>query len=170
MRTFIVVGVVIGLLFSAGCGYTTRSNAYPSGTTIYVSPFKNNVDMTSERSEYRRYRTYFPLLEATITRTVIDRFLFDGSLRVGKPDRSDLVLKGELTAYQRDALRYADNNEDVEEYRITVWVNIRLYNGDTDELMWEKRDQVNSHANNPLKEKMVAVNKSLNQPSFSYKM
>ena len=36
--------------------------------------------------------------------------------------------------------------------------------------MWEKRDQVNSHANNPLKEKMVAVNKSLNQPSFSYKM
>jgi len=37
-------------------------------------------------------------------------------------------------------------------------------------ILKEKRDQVNSHTINPLKEKMVAVNKSLNQPSFSYKM
>ena len=120
-----------------GCGYTTRAyvGAYQ---TIYVAPFKNSINIADERAAFASYMSYYPLLESTITRAVVDRFIFDGSLKVVNEENADIILKGELIAYNRDALRYADNNEDVEEYRITLTANLALYKGESGDLVWER--------------------------------
>ena len=132
----IIIIVLTSLNFS-GCGYTTRAYIGPY-KTIYVAPFKNRVDVANAKSEYSRYMSYYPLLESTITQAVVDRFIFDGSLKITREDDADVVLKGELVSYERGALRYAENNEDVTQYRITLVVNISLYNRDTGEQIWQK--------------------------------
>ena len=115
-------------LLIAGCGYTTRSLITQNYQTIYVRPFVNKINITSDTSVARRYKTYYPLLENNITRQVIDQFILDGNLRLARSEDADLVLQGELVGYHRDALRYtgADNKE-VEEYRISLVVNLKLY-------------------------------------------
>ncbi|MFC1709105.1 LPS assembly lipoprotein LptE [Candidatus Omnitrophota bacterium] len=128
---------IFGLIVCCGCGYTTRVYIGPY-QSIYVAPFKNNVNVASTGSEYSRYVSYYPLLESTITSAVIDRFIFDGNLKVIKQENADIVLKGELISYKRDAARYAENNEDVTEYRITIIINMGLYNNKTGEQIWQK--------------------------------
>jgi hypothetical protein len=138
MRIFKVILLFAFLIFTFhGCGYTTRSytGIYK---TIYVAPFKNEINIADEKASYSKYMTYYPLLESTITQAVVNRFIFDGSLKVVKEQDADVILKGELVSYNRDAVRYADNNEDVQEYRITLTINMALYKGDTGELIWQK--------------------------------
>lgn len=122
-----------------GCGYTTRSFVDPNIRTIYIQPFVNKIDITSELSENRKYKTYFPLLEVKITKAVIDRYIFDGNLRIAKPDTADVILKGELINYVRDPLRYEDSDSDVvEEYRLSLVVNISLVDRDENKVLWEE--------------------------------
>ena len=138
IKYFLILSALYPLLsILLGCGYATRANS-SEYKTIYIAPFKNNINIASGKSEYARYITYYPLLESTITRAVVDRFIFDSNLKIDKEEKSDLVLKGELASYDRAALRYASNNEDVEEYRITLWVNIALYK--KGELVWQKNN------------------------------
>ena len=122
-----------------GCGYTTRSLISQLGyRTIYVGPFINKIDITSETSVARRYKTYYPLLENDITRQVIDRFILDGNLRLAKEEDADLVLKGELINYRRDALRYTGvDDKEIEEYRISLVVNLKLYDTSRQTFLWE---------------------------------
>ncbi|MBL7130100.1 MAG: hypothetical protein ISS45_01625 [Candidatus Omnitrophica bacterium] len=126
---------VIGL---AGCGYTTRSAITQDYSTIYVSPFENKIDITTETSIGSRYKTYHPLLENDIRREVIDEFVRDGNLRIAKEEEADLILKGELVDYRRDALRYTDSdNEEVEEYRISLVVNLELWDNSGEQSLWK---------------------------------
>jgi len=138
MKILKIILILSFLIFTFhGCGYTTRSytGIYK---TIYVAPFKNSINIADEKSTYTKYMTYYPLLESTITQAIVNRFIFDGSLKAVKEEAADVILKGELTSYSRDAVRYADNNEDVQEYRITVTINMALYKGSTGELIWQK--------------------------------
>ena len=122
----------------AGCGYTTRSLITQDYQTIYVSPFINQINITSETSVARRYKTYYPLLENDITRKVIDQFILDGNLRLAKEEDAHLVLRGELVDYRRDALRYTGaDDQEIEEYRISLVVNLRLYDTSGQTLLWE---------------------------------
>jgi hypothetical protein len=122
-----------------GCGYTTRAFVDPHIKTIYIQPFINKIDITDELSEDREYKTYFPLLEVKITKAIVDRFIFDGNLRIGKPETADVILKGELIDYRKDPLRYQDtDNATVTEYRLTLVVNISLVNRKEDTLIWEE--------------------------------
>ncbi|MFH0877389.1 MAG: LptE family protein [Candidatus Omnitrophota bacterium] len=132
----VVIGTSLGL-FVAGCGYTTRAYVQATGyKTIYVEPFVNSVDTTSEYSEGRRFKTYFPLLEQKITNAVVDRYIFDGNLKIAKKEEADLVLKGALVNYRRDSLR--DSTEDVpQEYRVTIFVNITLSDKKANKVLWE---------------------------------
>ncbi len=124
----------------SGCGYTTRSSIYPAGTTIAIKPFVNKINISDETSENRRLISYFPLLETKVTNAVVDRFLLDGNLKVGRLENSDLILEGEVARYQRDALQYADNNEDVTEYRVTLFANLTLRNAKTQEVVWQENN------------------------------
>jgi len=122
------------LLFLSGCGYATRSVA-PSMAdkkTIFIEAFKNNVDYGSERADKN---LYVPMMEVKVTNGVINRFITDGYLKVAKSGNADLILKGALINYQRDGLRF-DDDDNAEEYRITILVSLQLIDARTNEILW----------------------------------
>lgn len=135
-RLFLFLAVC--LFAMPGCGYTTRSMVSNQYKTIYVMPFLNKIDITSEAKAGRDYQLYRPVLETDITRAVIERFMFDGGLRPGKQGSADLILKGALVDYRRDVLRY-ETDDTPEEYRISLAVDISLWNGKENKLIWEEK-------------------------------
>ncbi len=141
MKKFLllVLPFCFSLFTLAGCGYTTKSMISNQFKTIYVVPFVNKIDITQESSVGNKYRINKPMLESDITRRVSNKFLFDGNLRPTKGESADLMLKGELVDFRRDPLRYNDNN-DVEEYRINLVVNISLWDKKENKLVWEENN------------------------------
>lgn len=119
-RPLIALTCLAAVCLSA-CGYSTKSSLPPHIKTISVPPFPNKIDFQSGKSN-----VYVPLLEVRAHDAVVSQFLFDGNLKIAKENDADLVLKGELTNYDRSALRYNDNN-DVQEYRITITVRLTMY-------------------------------------------
>ncbi len=142
MKTFFLKCPMIVFLIStiliAGCGYTTRSLLPTNFKSIYVENFKNAIAITDEQSNLRMYRGYRPGMEIDLTKAVIDKFLLDGNLKIQTSLNADLILKGELTDFKRDALRY-DANDNVEEYRIKLIVNLELQNAKTGNLVWREK-------------------------------
>jgi hypothetical protein len=125
------------LVTIAGCGYTTRSQIVDKFKTIYVAPFVNKIDLAQESHTANKYTVYRPILETDITRSLINKFLFDGNLRLASEESADLVLKGELVEFRRDPLRY-NNDDDVMEYRINIVVNISLLDKKENEIIWKE--------------------------------
>jgi hypothetical protein len=120
-----------------GCGYTTRSLIADKFKTIYITPFVNKVDITTENYAGDKYRIYRPMLETDVTRAVNNKYLFDGNLKPSEKDLADLVLKGELVEFRRDPLRY-DDNDNVVEYRINIVVNLSLWDNRQNKLIWQE--------------------------------
>lgn len=140
-RLFTVSGfcVLLCCLF-AGCGYTTQAYISKSGYRyIYVEPFVNKVDTTTEFSEGSRFKTYFPLLENVVTNAVVDRFNFIGSLKVANEEKADLVLRGALVKYGRQSVKDA-TDDTPEEFQVTIYVDIVLYDRKNNEILWEKNN------------------------------
>lgn len=116
-----------------GCGYTTRSALPARLKTVYIEPFKNSMDYTTATGDRS---VYIPLLEVKVRDAIVDRFLFDGNLRVtAAPEEADLVLTGEVVDYQRNPLRYTDD-DDVQEYRIQIVTKLSLAETGSDAPMW----------------------------------
>lgn len=124
-------------LVLAGCGYTTRSMISDKYKTIYITPFVNKTDITSEYNTGSQYHIYRPHLETDVTTTVVNKFLFDGNLKPVKMDNADLVLKGELIDFRKDPLRY-DNSDNVLEYRVSIVINMKMWDRKEDKLVWEE--------------------------------
>lgn len=131
------LGFCVMVIFLAGCGYTTRSMLSDKYRTIYVTPFVNKIDITSESDAGSKYKLYRPTIETDVTRYVNNRYLFDGNLRPAKEELADLVLKGEIVEFRKDPLRYLDNDV-VSEYRINLIVNISLWDKQEDKLVWKE--------------------------------
>lgn len=133
-RTRITMAVLAaGALALSSCGYSTRS-ALPSRLrTVFIEDFKNSIDYTSQT----RRNLYFPLLEVKIKKAIINRFLFDGNLRIADAGSADLVLEGELVNYERAVLRYTDN-DDPQEYRVYITANLKMVDRDQNEVLWEE--------------------------------
>ncbi|HTY45284.1 MAG TPA: LPS assembly lipoprotein LptE [Patescibacteria group bacterium] len=123
----------------AGCGYTTRSMIAQEFRTIHVVPFVNKIDITLENNAASKYKIYKPGLETDITRAVADKYLFDGNLKPSEQAVADLTLKGELVEFRRDPLRYTDNDE-IEEYRINIVVNLSLFDNRKQQVVWEEKN------------------------------
>jgi hypothetical protein len=120
--------VACSLLLAAGCGYTTRSLIASKYHTVYVPPFTSSIDTTREEDVGNRYKIYRPGLETDITKSIISKFLFDGNVKPGGMETSDLELKGQLIEFRRDPLRYTAN-DDVEENK-AIWEE-KNFTGDT---------------------------------------
>ena len=136
-----ILSAIFLLLFAVtGCGYTTRSMIATKFKTIYVSPFVNKVDITQEAYSANKYRLYRPMLETDITRSVINKFLWDGNLKPAGAESADLILKGDLVEFRKDSLRYNKDNNEVEEYRVNVLVNISLWDKEENRLVWEEKN------------------------------
>jgi ABC-type uncharacterized transport system auxiliary subunit len=135
-----LLSAVIFLTLAAlmgGCGYSTHSVASTYFKKIYVEPFKNGIDFTSEFGEGTNIRTYFPLVETNLTTALVDRFLIDGNIKVVKKEDAEVILKGELVGYTRDVLRYDDNNNPLE-YRVSLSVNMSLWDVKDNKKVWEE--------------------------------
>ena len=125
----------ICMLVVSGCGYTTHSLLPSHFKSIYVDNFKNSIRVTAEQSDQRMYRGYRPGMEIEVTKAVIDKFLLDGNLKIATQPNADIILKGALIDFRREALRY-DANDNVEEYRIKLIVNLELRDAKTDKVIW----------------------------------
>jgi hypothetical protein len=131
--------VLVFLAIISGCGYTTGSLLPSHIKTISIENFTNKIPITSEISDQNRYKTYRPLLEVDITRAVIDRFIFDGHLRIAPKKDADLILEGELVDFRREPTKYG-YGDSIDQYRIAVFVNMQVIDAATGKKMWSEKN------------------------------
>jgi len=126
-----------GVFLVAGCGYTTKGLIPEHIKTIKIARFTNAIDVTKEISDRTEYQVYVPGLEIQVTKAIIDRFIFDGNLKVvTEEDAADSILTGEVIDYRKDALRF-DKDDNVEEYRVSILINMRLSDQRKGGYLWE---------------------------------
>jgi hypothetical protein len=121
------------VLSVAGCGYTTGSLLPSKYRKIAIQPFRNKINYVDENIQ----GVYIPLLESNVRTAIIDRFLFDGNLRIADPDKADLVLSGDLIGFAQDTLRQ-DVNQNVQEYQVRVIVSLTLTDAATGMVLWKE--------------------------------
>lgn len=136
IKRSLVLIVVLALALS-GCGYTYKSLLPSNYKTIYVDSFGNKIKLTAEQSNLRMYRGYRPGLPSEITNATISRYLYDGNLRIAPEKSANLILKGSLIDFRKEPLRY-DANDNIEEYRIILTVDIELLDPATDKVLWKE--------------------------------
>ena len=122
----------------SGCGYTTKTLLPENIRRVHVPPVKNSIDLSSEISDKTPFRVYRPGLEVDITNSIINRFIFDGQLKVTADEKSDAVLQATLVDYRRDALRYSAG-EDVQEYRLSVTIDAQFVQKSDKKALWQER-------------------------------
>jgi len=123
----ILVLFFILLAATSGCGYTLKTTPPHGLKTIYVETFKNG--------------TYEPGLEIDLTNGILSRFLFDGTLRVTGEQSADAILRGKLTKFVREPLRYT-SAEEIKEYRLVLTVDLSLWDTRTETVLWEEKNFV----------------------------
>ena len=124
---------ILLVLTVAGCGYTTGSLLPPQYKKIAIQAFGNKVSYVDENIR----GVYVPLLETNVRTAIIDKFLFDGHLRIADPDKADLVLSGDLLSFEQDDLR-EDVNQNVQEYRIRIVVSLKLTEVSSGKVLWQE--------------------------------
>lgn len=105
-----------------GCTYTF-STLLPAHINTIAIPILSN-----ETIEYG--------LEERLTEQLVDEFMRDNHLRVVESGDSDSVLEGAVTDYRRSAYSY-DQQEQVIQYQVEVWVNVAYRDAVRDEVIWE---------------------------------
>jgi len=126
-----LIGCAAGLVFLSGCGYTAGAILPNNIQTLYVETFKNNINPdTSESFQLH------PGIEIDVTNDVIGRYVFDGNLRIVRKRDADAILTGEVIDFLKDPIKYAANNEDVDKYRLTILVNIKLVDQRNEEVLF----------------------------------
>jgi predicted small lipoprotein YifL len=120
-----------------GCGYTTKTNLPDTVRSVHVAPVTNAIDLSAEVSDKDAFKVYRPGLEVDLTNAIINRFIFDGNLRVEKPDSADSTLQAKLIEYRRDPLRYSDD-DDVQEYRLNAVIEVALVENGTGKAIWKE--------------------------------
>ena len=134
-KSLLGLSAVLLIAASAGCGYTTKSNLPENLKRIHVAPVKNDVDLSSEVSDKTPFRVYRPGLEVELTNAIINRFIFDGELKVTGPEKADAVVDAKLTNYRRDALRY-NEGDDVQEYRLSITMEVTVTQKADKKVLW----------------------------------
>ncbi len=135
--SFFVLSLAAATLFSAGCGYTTKSSLPEDIKSVHVMPIKNTIDFSKEISDQDHFRVYRPGLEVELTNAVINRFIFDGNLKVASREKADAVLEATLVDYRRDPLRYSEN-EDIQEYRLSVILSVEFRRSSDNHVIWKE--------------------------------
>jgi len=136
---FFRMSAICAALLFAGCGYTTRSMIANKYHTMYIPPFTSAIDITRETDVGNKYKIYRPGLETDITRSLTNKFIFDGNIKPGNMDTADLELRGQLVEFRRDPLRYK-SNDDVDEYRLNLVVDISLWDKKDNKQLWEEKN------------------------------
>ena len=118
MKKFLIV-----LFLLSGCGYTLKNIKESPYKTVFIPAFHNKIAIQEDSSEYK---LYYRGLEIDLEDILKERFRYDGNiLPVSNAENADITIKGTILDYNKDALRYA-SNEDIDEYRITVKAEVEL--------------------------------------------
>ncbi|KJJ85577.1 conserved hypothetical protein, secreted [Candidatus Omnitrophus magneticus] len=133
-----LIFLALSSLCFTGCGYSSAALLPKGMTSIYVENFTNKINPAKDITDRRANYSYRPGLEISITRGVLDAFIFDRHLELSNQKEATLLLKGELVDFRQSPLSYGKNN-DVEEYRFEIYVNLELYNNKTGELIWTEK-------------------------------
>ncbi|MDO8535911.1 MAG: LPS assembly lipoprotein LptE [Candidatus Omnitrophota bacterium] len=131
--------LLAAIFFIAGCGYTTKSLLPSNLKTVYVDNLVNKIKVTEEASDVRMYRGYHPGMELEATRAIRDKYLSDGNLKIADQDTADLILTGELVDFRNESLRY-DRNNNVEEFRVRIVVNLEMKNAKDGKVRWKENN------------------------------
>jgi len=73
-----------------------------------------------------------------LTNAIINRFIFDGNLKVSKQDKADALVNAVLVDYRRDPLRYSPG-DDVQEYRLSITVDVEVVKSREQKTLWKER-------------------------------
>lgn len=108
----IVLFSLLLLLSSCGYRFTPSGGLIPEGAkNIAIMTFVNH---TNE-----------PYVDVEVTRAVADEFVADGRLKVVSPESADLVLKGEVTAFNMIPQSYTVDSY-VQQYLVSIIVAVSL--------------------------------------------
>ena len=129
--------VFLAATFLTGCGYSQKSLLPDNIKNIYVMPVKNTIDLSEEVTDKKPFRVYRPGIEVDITNAIINRYIFDGNLKVSVPEKADAIVEAKLVDYRRDALRYSDG-DDIQEYRLSITLDISVYESRTHKMIWHE--------------------------------
>jgi hypothetical protein len=123
-----VVQFALTCLFVFGCaGYHVGPVTKRNFKSIAVPVFRNT--------------TLRPQIEAQISNAIIQRLQQDGSLRIESEPRADVVLKGSIIKYNRQALRSLRTDTGVpREYEITITVRVEATDRRTGETALKSTD------------------------------
>jgi len=125
MKKHFVLLLSLIFIVNSGCGvYTFNPRGKSDISNISIEPFAN------ETNEFG--------LADRLTELVIDAFITDGTLKIVPVDNSEAYLVGILTGYQRLPYKF-DENDQVEEYKILIDVEITLKNTSDDSEKWKER-------------------------------
>ena len=129
---------IVAVLFLSGCGYTTKSMLSENIKSVCVPPVKNAIDVAAEITDKDPFRPYRPGLEVDLTNAMINRFVFDGNLRISSKEEADLIVEASVVDYRRDALRYSEG-DDVQEYRLSVTMEVNAAERRSGKTLWNER-------------------------------
>ena len=121
----------------AGCAYTTKSSLPEDIKSVHVMPVKNGIDLSREVSDRDHFRVYRPGLEVDVTDAIINRFIFDGNLKVASRNKADAVLEATLIDYRRDPLRHSES-DDIQEYRLSVVLAVQFRRNADGQVIWKE--------------------------------
>lgn len=122
MKSLIINIICISLV---GCGYTISALRGGNIQNIHIDTFLN--------------KTYEQGLDRLITDAVIDEFIFKGGIKVVEEDRADARLKGTIKKYVLKPISY-DRENQAEEYRLRIIVDVSLEDVATKKTIWHSRD------------------------------
>ena len=122
----------------SGCGYTTKTLLPESLKSVHVAPVANAIVLSEEITDKTPFRVYRPGLEVELTNAIINRYLFDGTLKISMPEKADAIVETSLADYRRDALRYSEG-EDIQEYRLSIVIDAKMIQKSDGKVLWSKR-------------------------------
>ncbi len=118
----LILAAFLAVLLTSGCWYYSfTEKPYPEIETVTIEYLENNTD------EYD--------LADIITQDMIDEIDGSGLLKVVSND-ADAVLSGSVTKYERSIHSYTED-EDPEEYRLTIAVKLRFYDTKNEKELWQ---------------------------------
>ncbi len=136
MVKMLIVSVLCAAMTLGGCAYTTKSQLPEHIRSVHVATIKNSIDLSAEVSDRDHFRVYRPGVEVDLTNAVINRYIFDGNLRVASPEKADALIEATLLDYRRDPLRYTDN-DDVQESRLSISLSVKMTDVKSQKIIWQ---------------------------------
>lgn len=138
-RYFLFAAAVsAALLTAAGCaGYSQQTNLPSHIKTVYVEKISNQINLAAEISTDKAFQIYRPGLEIDLRNALIERFVFDGHLKIAQnAGVADSVVIGQLIRFDRDPTRY-NSDDSIQEFRIHVVADLKLVDQVDDKVIWQ---------------------------------